>query len=70
MPGAQIDAFSTTDGHLARSIAASGAGQQFFSMGLAMDATGRTYVADMMEGARTGLWLRPDAHPDDRSARR
>ena len=48
--GAQIDAFSTMDGHLTRSIAASGADQQFFPMGLAVDATGRTYVADMMGG--------------------
>jgi DNA-binding beta-propeller fold protein YncE len=50
MPGAQIDAFPTADGRLMRSIAASGADQQFFPMGLAVDATGRTYVADMMGG--------------------
>jgi sugar lactone lactonase YvrE len=48
--GAQVDAFFTADGHLTRSIAASGANQQFFPMGLAVDATGRTYVADMMGG--------------------
>jgi DNA-binding beta-propeller fold protein YncE len=47
---AQIDAFSTADGRFTRSIAASGADQQFFPMGLAVDATGRTYVADMMGG--------------------
>ncbi|MEK7755791.1 MAG: hypothetical protein AAB385_01105 [Planctomycetota bacterium] len=48
--GTQIDAFSTANGHLTRSIAASGANQQFFPMGLAFDAAGRAYVADMMGG--------------------
>lgn len=48
--GARIDLFSTMDGHLTRSIGASGANQQFFPMGLAVDAPGRTYVTDMMGG--------------------
>lgn len=52
LAGAQIDVFSTTDGHPTRSITTSSAGanQQFFPMGVAVDATGQALVSDMMGG--------------------
>lgn len=52
LAGVRIDVFSTTDGLPTRSITASTAGdtQHFFPMGLAVDASGRAYVADMMGG--------------------
>jgi DNA-binding beta-propeller fold protein YncE len=52
LTGLQIDVFSTADGHHLRGITTTlvGGDIPFFPMGVAVDAAGRAYVADMMRG--------------------